>query len=130
MKNKKQTVKTISAAWAAISGVLATKDWGRTGEKYLAENIAEERGHRGFCAGRGDYALSVPQAARLFAVSQIAKQLTGEPLPGLRNYLTCRKSTFTAAALVLNYGVELRAALAPFDPMELATLDYAVLIQP
>lgn len=131
MKTLTQTNKKIANAWLEIAEVLDNTSWHAYGAKYLAENVAEEKEHRGFCSGRNDYALTVAQSARLFAVRQIAELLISpKNAPKMVNYLSSRKSCFTAYALVLNYGPSLRKALKGFDPAELAALDYAELVKP
>lgn len=129
MNTKNQQIKLVNAAWAQIAYVLNNISWHAYGDKYLAENVAEEKGHRGFCAGRNDYGLTVAQSAKLFAVRQIAEYLNGGKLPEIRDYIACRKSVYTAASLVENYRDKLSAALADYDLNEIIALDYAKLVK-
>lgn len=122
----------IAKAWSSIEHALDYSDHHGYARNYLAENTAEERGHRGWGPNydsHHDSFVTVPKAAKLFAVKQIADYLSGEKLPELRDYLHFRKSCYTAAALVLEHGDKLRAALKDFDLAELKALDYAELVK-
>lgn len=129
---KRKTFATIAKAWGEIEHVLDYSDHHSYGRLYLVENILEERSHRGFgpnYSSHHDPFVTVARAAKLFAVKQIADYLTGEKMPELKDYLHFRKSCYTAAALVLEYGDKLRDALKDFDLAELKALDYSELVK-
>ena len=122
--------KITAAAWSQLAYVLDNKSWSRYASNYLAENVEEEKNHRG--SGRfGGWALTVNESARLFAVRQLAEYLTTKKRPDLKSYLHCRRSIYTASSLVLNYRKEIRAAFkaAKVDLAEVCALDYAELVK-
>lgn len=96
---------------------------------------SEERDHRRWGPDfrrYHPYAPSVAATARFFAVYRVGEYLSGRPLPALADYLRLQKSTYLAAALVLEFGDAFRAALASagYTPAELAALDYSTLVSP
>lgn len=127
--SKPQALRLVSRAWDSIAPALDNLKMTRMGSTYLAENVAEEKDHRGF--RDGPYGLTVSQSAKLFAVRQLAEYLTGAKPPKLRDFLSHRRSCYTAAALVANYRREIRAAFksAKVDPRAVLPLDYAELVK-
>jgi len=128
--NAKEANKITAAVWAPLAYRLNNKSWSRYADAYLAENVAEEKAHRGnSIQPRG---LTVNEAARLFAVRMLAQLATGNAkAPHVKYFLSMRRSLWTAAALWLNYRKDIRAAFkdAKINPAEIAALDYAELIK-
>lgn len=126
----KHANKLTAAVWSALAYRLNNIRWTPYADLYLAENVAEEKAHRG--SSTHPRGLTVNEAARLFAVKGLAEHLTGATKPPrVRDYLSFRRSCFTAAALWLNYRKEIRAAFkeAKVNPAEVAALDYAELVK-
>lgn len=99
-------------------------------EEYFEMNRSEELKHRGKSYDRVKTELTVPQAAKLFCVKQIARSLLKQFEPQADAYLFLRPSLFYAHSLVANYRAEIEKVLADFDLQELAALDYAELMKP
>lgn len=130
--NAKEANKLTAAVWSALAYRLNNKSWTHYADAYLAENVAEEKAHRGCGLPSREWGLTVNEAARLFAVRQFAQLMTGDAkAPHVKYYLSMRRSLWTAAALWLNYRKDIRAAFkeAKVNPVEVAALDYAELIK-
>ncbi len=92
----------------------------------------EENGHRGFMDGFARChpdAISITQAAKLFAVKRIAGYLLGEKFPQGKDYLHTHKSCFLAAGIVDEFAQEVRTEWSKFDLYELAALDYTEFVK-
>jgi hypothetical protein len=137
---KQQANTLISKVWSEVEHALNNITHRNYGADYFRENIAEEKSHRGCGLPARDWGLSVPQAARLFAVVQLAEMLVGknraEIVSDVKNYLGSRKSIWTAASLVANYRAEIETAFAlggaathteAFDAI--LAMDYAELVK-
>lgn len=103
------------------------KSWSAPVSKMLEACMDEERRHR----GAGDsfkrnhpHAVSIPQAARLFAVKRVAEYLQGERMPRGKQFAHMQTSCFHAAALVDEYRKDIRKAWRGLPVAELAALDY------
>lgn len=128
-------VQISNRAWDFIAPSLDNISWHSYGKNYLAENLAEEKAHRG-CGlpPRPRWGISVHDAARLFATQQLLECVLCNPLrsaPGIASYLSCRKSVFTAASLYANYPQTILDAFAASGAnlQELHALDYAELVK-
>ena len=124
--------KLTARAWSSLGYALDNIKMTALGKLYLAENVAEEKNHRGWGLREGGWGLTVNESARLFAVRQLAEYLQPRAkFPRVRDYLSYRRSCYTAAALVLNYRKEIKAAFkqAGVLPAECLALDYAELVK-
>lgn len=123
---KRQQIAMIDHAWAFLQSELENISMTRYGKQYLALNMQEERDHRG---GSRNHGLTAPQAARLFAVKQLAECVNGRKKPSLRDYMFSRTSPFMAHSLWLNHPTEIVRAFhdAGIDPKFVAKFDYVKL---
>lgn len=126
--NKKQQIQLIARAFVALD-VLNNKVMAPLRDRYFAENREEEKGHRNFCPAGVRCGLSVNDAARLFAVRQIAQFMAGEKAPEPSDWLHVRKSYLTACALVAEYRADIEKSWAEFGiaVSDVLALDYAEL---
>lgn len=124
--------KLTARAWDFLCPALDNIKMVPLGKTYLAENIAEEKNHRGFGLREGGWGLTVAESARLFAVKQLAEYLQpGAKLPRVKDYLHYRHSCYIAAAMVLNYRREIKRAFkeSGVDVAAVLALDYAELVK-
>lgn len=129
MKNQ---IKLINEAFARLS-FLNNKNWTPYLDKLFEGCVEEERSHRGSGCSFAQHhpqAVSVQQAARMFAVKRVAEYLIGERMPRGRDYLHTQKSCFVAAGLVDEYRKEIRKAWRGLPVAELAALDYCRFVSP
>lgn len=126
---KRQQIQMIDRAWLYVGEALNNLTIHGYGRQYLALNVREEKDHRRFCPDGVKCGLTLPQAARLFCVKQLADYLTGEPEPTVKDFISFRHSAFMAASLVANYRTELQKAFqeAGVKEEDCAALDYAAL---
>lgn len=128
MNSKRQQIALIDRAYAALD-VLNNQVMSPLRDNYFKQNLDEEKGHRHFCPDGVRCGLATRQAARLFAVRQIAQFLNGDKSPEPREWLHIRPSYLTACALVAEYQKQIEQA---FDAVgvnynDLLSLDYAEL---
>lgn len=128
-KEKRKALNLIKAAYGALHG-LDSITFTPYRTRLLEMCKEEERLHRSgsFWEGRR-WGLSVPDAARLFAVKRIAEALAGE-LPNVADVIKLQPSVFYAASIALTYPNEVRTAWAKhgIDAVALRLLDYAELV--
>lgn len=129
MKNQ---IAIIEDAFSRLQ-FLDHKSWSSPVSKMLDACADEERRHR----GSGDSfkrchpnAISIPQAARLFAVKRVAEYLQGERMPRGKDFAHMQTSCFHAAALVDEYRKDIRKAWRGLPVAELAALDYCKFVSP
>lgn len=125
---KNQQIKLINRAFDALE-VLNNQTMSPLRNRYLSQNIEEEKGHRRFKPDGVRCGLTIREAARLFCVRQIAEYLNGAETPAPNQWLHLRLSNLTACALVAEYGEQIKAAWAEFGIAidDLLALDYAEL---
>lgn len=126
---KKEALTLINKAWTELDYALQNIHWGNYGKEYLQLNIEEEKGHDRMRPDHIQRGLTIREAAKLFAVNQVADYLLGERKLEVKDYLNCRKSCFFAYALAANYEKEIREAWRNIDIKELCKLDYAELVK-
>ncbi len=131
---KRTQLKLIDKAWAALEERLdSIKMASSMGTAYLNENKRETKSHRNFCSDGIKCGLTPLQEAKLFAVQQIVKYAyTSERKPELIEYLSTRKSIYTAASIALNYPEEITQALSCLKATDFGTIlamDYVELIK-
>lgn len=124
-------LKLIGDAWDALRWALDNKtiNWA---EKLFEKCKEEERGHRGFLSDFALYhpkAISMTQAAKLFAVRRVAEYLLKPKYPGGKEYLHTQTSCFIAAGIADEFGAEIRKAWTDFDLKVLAALNYTDFIK-
>ena len=125
---KNQQVKLINRAFDALE-VLNNQVMSPLRNRYLEQNIEEEKGHRRFKPDGIKCGLTTREAARLFCVRQIAEYLNGAATPEPKDWLHLRLSNLTACALVAEYGAQIKAAWSEsgISIDDLLALDYAEL---
>ena len=128
MNSKRQQIALIDRAYAALD-VLNNQVMSPLRDNYFKQNLDEEKGHRHFCPDGVRCGLATRQAARLFAVRQIAQFLNGEKAPEPREWLHLRPSYLTACALVAEYREQIMRAWGEVNVCvaDVLALDYAEL---
>lgn len=126
---KKEQLRLINETWQKINRVLSMERWGNEGEKYLKENIREEKKHDSYRPQGINRGISILQAGKLFAVKRIIEALTGKLTVEIKEYLTIQKSAFYAVALVENYRESLIKALEGINFDDVLSVDYVKLVE-
>ena len=128
---KAKTLEHINKAWVYIAEVLENKSGfcENYAREYLRAITEEERGHRHFKPDGVTCGLTVPQAARLFAVKRIVEYLDNGRFPTVKDFLHTQWSCFYAAGFVAEFGPDLRDALSVSgaDLAIVRAADYAAL---
>ena len=129
MSDQTRINKLVDTAYGRLD-VLNNIKWTAYRDNCLDKAMAEERQHRnGTQRGRiYPKGASVNAAARLFVVSRIAQFMVGHSMPSIADVLSHQPSAIYAAALVANYGEQIKQAWAGLDIDALATLDYCELV--
>lgn len=129
--NTKQQINLIRAAFDRLH-VLNNITWSNYQDQLLKTCAEEERSHRGSgpdFAKNHPGAISVADAARLFAVKRIAEYMSGEPVPEIKYFLSMQRSVFFAASLVANYRERIASAWEGLDVKALSELNYVEFVR-
>lgn len=119
-------IKHIKDAYSALD-CLNNKSYTQHREALFELCREEEKSHRGFAPDFVKYhpgALSVSEAARLFAVKRIAEYMTGAKEPSGSDFLHIQHSCFYASALVCKFRSDIAIAWAALDIKSLSALSY------
>lgn len=103
---------------------------------YLKDNIKDERNHLRMKPEHVRHGLTANEGGVLFAVKHIIEffqyknyGLKEVYIPKIEDYLSVRKTIFTAYSIVLNYNKEIKKALKNIDYSEVLKMDYCDLVQ-
>lgn len=122
--------KIINDTWQKMEYVLNNQSISHYADRYYEQNLQEEKDHSKFMSRYGSRGMTIPQAARLFCVRQIAEYLK-EPKKTLdaKDFISYRQSIFWAYSLANTYRAELTEALKGVDLDAILALDYADLVE-
>ena len=120
----------INSTWQKMEYVLNNQSISHYADHYFKQNLDEERDHANFMSKYGSRGMTIPQAARLFCVKQIAEYLKDKKQKlDAKDYIGLRPSVFWAYSLANTYRAELTEALKGVDLDAILALDYADLVE-
>lgn len=133
---KKQQIALISKISSRLSDSLDNITWSNIYTNYLKENIQDEKNHLKFKPESCKHGLTAREGGMFFAVKNIIEffdhknvGLKSVYIPKVEDYLSVRKTIFSAFAIVAKYNDELKEALKDIDYREVLNMDYVELVQ-
>lgn len=108
---KKQILQAIRKADCHLEATINNIGWSSYWTKLIAMATAEEKAHRKFCGTRDNYAITVADSVKLFAVKRVLEVWKGGKLPEIKDFLGCQASWFYAASIAVNYPEQIKQAL-------------------
>lgn len=125
-----QQVKFIRSTFSKVSNVLGSIGWTNYAEEIYTKALAEEKRHRKtWSSGATRFGISAADAAKMFAVRDLAKYLTGAEAPlTIEDVINCKESAVYACAVATKYAEQLRPVFTADVAAQAVVLDYVALI--